>query len=112
MGFGDQEGGAAEEADLVAQPALALGLGERGDEVGKGDEVDAAPGLDRLDPERDRKVALAGAGRPEQVDHLTAVDEVDLGKGRDAVAIERRLEGEVAMWGCGDPHPAAGRRAS
>src|SRR6187200_405762 len=52
----DQQGSAAEEADLVAQPALALGLGKRGNQVGKGDEVDAAPGPDRLDPERDRKV--------------------------------------------------------
>ena len=60
----DQERGTAEEADLVAQPALALGLGECGDEVGERDEVDAAPGLDRLDPEGDRKVALAGAGGP------------------------------------------------
>ena len=31
----DQERSAAEEADLVAQPALALGLGERGDKVGE-----------------------------------------------------------------------------
>jgi hypothetical protein len=84
----DQERSAAEEADLVAQPALALGLGERGDEVGEGDEVDAAPGFDRLDPEGDREVTLAGAGRPEQVDHLMAIDEVELGEGQDAVAVE------------------------
>ena len=78
----DQQGGAAEEADLIAQPALALGLGERGNEVGERDEVDAAPGLDRLDPKRDRKVALAGAGRAEQMDHLVAVDEVELDRAR------------------------------
>jgi hypothetical protein len=59
----DQECGAAEEANLVAQPALVLGLGERGDEVGKRDEVDAAAGPDRLDPEGNRKMALARAGR-------------------------------------------------
>jgi hypothetical protein len=63
----DQKRGTAEEADLVAQPALALGLGECGDEVGERDEVDAAPGLDRLDPEGDRKVALAGAGRSSDI---------------------------------------------
>ena len=91
----DQQRGAAEEADPVAQPALALRLGERADEVGQGDEVDAAAGLDRLDAERDREVALAGAGRAEQVDHLVAVDEVELGEREDAVAVERRLEGEV-----------------
>ena len=31
----DQQRGAAEEADALAQPALALGLGERADEVGQ-----------------------------------------------------------------------------
>ena len=40
-------------------------------------------------------MALAGAGRPEQVDDLGAVDEVELGERQDAVAIERGLEGEV-----------------
>ena len=29
------------------------------------------------------------------MDHLVAVDEVELGEGQDAVAVERRLEGEV-----------------
>ena len=58
-------------------------------------EVDAAAGLDRLDAERDREVALAGAGRAEEVDDLVAVDEVELGERQDAVAVERGLEGEV-----------------
>ena len=40
-------------------------------------------------------MALAGAGRAEQVHHLGAVDELQLGQCQDAVAIERRLECEV-----------------
>jgi hypothetical protein len=73
------------------QPALALRLGEPADEVGERDEVDAAASLD-LDTEREREVRLAGARRPEQMDHLVAVDEVELGEGQDAVAVERRLK--------------------
>jgi hypothetical protein len=40
----DQERGTAEEADLVVQPALALRLGQRADEVGERNEIDAAAG--------------------------------------------------------------------
>ena len=52
-------------------------------------------GLHRLDREGGGKMALAGAGWPEQMHHLGAVDEVQFGQRQDAVAIERRLEGEV-----------------
>ena len=38
---------------------------------------------------------FAGAGRAEEVDDFTAIDELELGKGQDAFAIERGLEGEV-----------------
>ena len=58
-------------------------------------EVDAAAGLDRLDAEREAQMALAGAGRAEEVDDLGAVDELELGERQDAVAVERGLEGEV-----------------
>ena len=40
-------------------------------------------------------MALAGAGRAEEVDDLGAVDEAELGEREDAVAVERGLEGEV-----------------
>ena len=40
-------------------------------------------------------MALAGAGRTEQMHHLGAVDELQLGERQDAVAVERGLEGEV-----------------
>ena len=40
-------------------------------------------------------MTLAGAGRPDEVQDLGAVDELELGERHDAVLIERRLEGEV-----------------
>ena len=40
-------------------------------------------------------MALAGAGRAEEVDDLVALDEVELGERQDPVPVERRLEGEV-----------------
>jgi hypothetical protein len=40
-------------------------------------------------------VALAGARRAQEVDHLAAGDEAELGQGEDAVPVERGLEGEV-----------------
>ena len=40
-------------------------------------------------------MALAGAGRTEEMHHLGAVDELELGERQDAVAVERGLEGEV-----------------
>src|SRR6266704_2141410 len=91
----DEECGSAEPADALAQQALALGLGEGTDDIGKGGEVDAAAGLDRLDAERHGEMRFAGAGGPKEVDDLAAIDELELGEGEDALAIERRLEGEV-----------------
>ena len=40
-------------------------------------------------------MALAGPWWAEEVDHLVAIDEVELSKGENAVAVERRLEREV-----------------
>jgi hypothetical protein len=60
----DQQGEATEEADLLAQHALALGLGQGSDQIGESGEVDAGAGSHRLDAEGDREMALAGSGRP------------------------------------------------
>ena len=38
---------------------------------------------------------FAGAGRAEEMDDLKAIDELELGEGEDALAVERGLEGEV-----------------
>ena len=42
----DQERGATEEADTLAQLSFAFGLGEGTHDIGQGGEVDAATGLD------------------------------------------------------------------
>ena len=51
---------------------MALGVGEPGDPFGGGAEGDAVAGQAGADPERDRQVRLAGAGRAEQDDVLAA----------------------------------------
>ena len=76
----DQESEAAEEADLLAQGSFALRLCQGADQVGQSGEVDAFGRPDRLDAEGDRQMALAGAGRPEEVEGLAAVDELQLGE--------------------------------
>lgn len=53
----------AEEPDALAQRALALGLGQRADELGEGGEVDAAAGLDGLDGKSDRQMISYGLPR-------------------------------------------------
>jgi hypothetical protein len=59
----DQQRRPAEEPDPLPQVSFPLRLGQRADDVGQGREVDAAPGLDRLDAERTGQMALAGARR-------------------------------------------------
>jgi hypothetical protein len=60
----------------------------------RGAEGDGAFGLDHLDTEGGGEVALAGARRTEKMQRLAAID-AEFGQGQDALAIERRLEGEV-----------------
>jgi hypothetical protein len=91
----DQQGEATEEADLFVEHALALGLCEGPDQIGEGGEVDAPAGFYRLDAERDRKMAFAGARRAEEVERLTAIDEAELGQRHDAISIQGGLEREV-----------------
>jgi hypothetical protein len=66
----DKEGGAGEEPQALAQGAFAFGFCEGGDNVGERGERDALSSLHSLDRERRREMALAGAGRPEQMDHF------------------------------------------
>src|SRR6185369_7167519 len=68
---------------------------EDGDEISERDEVDAFSGTNSLDRECGGEMGLAGAGWPEQMDDLGAVDEVEAGKCHDPVAVERGLEREV-----------------
>src|SRR6516164_10056623 len=81
--------------DPFAQLAFAFGPGQNADDVGKACKVDAAAGLHSFDPERGGEMTLPGAGRPQEVNDLITLDEVELGERQDPVSVERRLEGEV-----------------
>ena len=63
----DKQREAAKEPDLLAQCALALGFGERADEITEGCEVDATASLDGLHAERQRQMALPCSGRAQEV---------------------------------------------
>jgi hypothetical protein len=60
-------------------------------------------------------MSLAGSGRTYEMDRFGAIDELQSGKGQDAVAVERGLESEVETGeglDCGEPghldrHPDA-----
>ncbi len=82
----DEQLSATEIANAFAQPSLTVGTGEA---------VDDAAGTDGFNAERHGQVAFAGTGLADEVDHLAAIDEVELGKRQDTVAVERGLEGEV-----------------
>ena len=75
----DEQGSAGVEAELVGEALLAAGLAEGVDEFGQGVAVNALAGRDGGDAEGGGEMALAGAGRAEQVDELGAFDEVELG---------------------------------
>ena len=81
----DEQRGARVEADLLGQSPLAFGLVQRRDQIGQGGAVDASAGLHRRDAERCGQMTLPGARRPEEVDHLGAADEVELGQGGDPI---------------------------
>jgi hypothetical protein len=49
--------------ELCVEAATSLGVGEQRDPFGGGAEGDALTGQAGADPERDREVGLAGAGR-------------------------------------------------
>ena len=60
-------------------------------------EIDAASGLPGFDAERQALVAFAGSRRPDQMQGLGVVDELQLGERHDAVPVERGLEREYGM---------------
>ncbi len=69
----DQRRGARVEPDFLGQVVLALRLGQGLDEFGERGAVDAFAGLDGGDAEGGGEMALAGAGRAEEVDDLGAL---------------------------------------
>ena len=105
-----EQGDPVDVAQARGEGAGALGLGQYGDELGQGGEVDTLAGLDRVHAEGDGEVAFADAGRAEQVHGLAAVDEAELGQGEDAVAVEAGLEAEVEGLQGLDPGEARGHQ--
>ena len=91
----DQQGWSGIAADALDEPALALGPAEGLDDLGERGAVDAPCGADRRHAQGGGEVALAGAGRAQEVHDLGPGDEVELGEGQDPAAIEGGLEGEV-----------------
>ena len=59
----DQQRDPLQTGQFVVETAVALGVGEQGDPFGGGLKRDALAGEAGADPERDRKVRFAGAGR-------------------------------------------------
>ena len=64
----DDQRVAAEAAELVVEPAGAVGEGEAVDPFGGGGEHDAVAGVAGADGQADGEVGLAGAGRAEEHD--------------------------------------------
>ena len=85
----DQQRDPLQAIELVVEAALALGVGEQRDPFGRGAERDAVAGEAGADPQRDREMRLAGAGRAEQDDVLFAGEEVELAEVQDGVARDR-----------------------
>jgi hypothetical protein len=85
---------------------VALGVGQQGDPFGRRFERHAVTGRAGADPEGDREVCHAGAGRSEQDDVLFAGEEVELSEVQDGALGQRVLEGEVELldrFACREP---------
>src|SRR5204863_587111 len=94
----DHEQGRPEQfAQLLVEAALPLGVAEAGDPFGRGGEGDALTGEAGTDPERDREVCLAGAGRAEQDDVVLGGEEVELAEMEDERLLDGALEAEVEL---------------
>ena len=91
----DQQLSAAEITDALAQPAFPIGAGQAVNDIGERGEVDAAAGAHGLDAKGDGEMTFAGAWLADEMNDFMSVDEVECCKGGDAIAVERRLEGEV-----------------
>lgn len=69
------------KADLLGEASFTLGLAQGVDQVGQGTPIDAAPRPHRGETNGRGQVAFSGAWRAEKVQHLGALDELQLGQG-------------------------------
>src|SRR4051794_21549685 len=93
----DQQRDPLQPIELGVEAAVALRVGQQRNPFAGGAKGDAVAGQTGADPDRDRQMALAGAGRAEQNDVLLAVEEVELAEVQDRLAPQRALEGEVEL---------------
>ena len=93
----DDERVAAEPAELVMEPAVAVRGGEAVDPLGGGGEHDAVAVLAGADGQADGEVGLAGAGRAEEHDVVAGGDEIEGGEVSDDVSLEGALVVEAEL---------------
>src|SRR5439155_7908784 len=91
----DQQPGHGVDLEPLVQTPLGRGLGQGGDEAGRGREQDAVAMLDGLEAEPDGQVGLPDAGRTEEHDILAVLDEVTAAQRLDLLLVERGLVAEV-----------------
>ena len=93
----DEQRDERQPPQLGLELALAFGLAERATHWVAVANCDALAGEAGADPERDREVGFAGAGRSEQDHVLAGVEEVELAEVLDHRLLHRALEGEVEL---------------
>ena len=94
----DQQRSPCVEADLLRQTSLSFSLRQTIDELGQSATIDASACLHGSDAEGGCEMALTCAGRAEEVQNLSAVDEFQLGQRHDAMPVKRWLEREVEAF--------------
>ena len=93
----DQQLVALQASELLVEGVALLGFFEAADPLLGGGERDAVAVLAGLDPERDREVALAGAGRADQADVGVLLDPCELREVHHQRSLGGRLGGEVEV---------------
>src|SRR3954453_16560007 len=93
----DQQRIATQAAELVLQPAGVMGLGQPGDPLGGGGELDPVAGLAGADGQPGGQVRLAGAGRAEQQHVFLRGDEVQRAQVGDQLTLEAAGVVEVEL---------------
>ena len=88
----DEQRGMAEYGESVCQGSGSSSLLERRDERSEGAVVNASSLLGGSDSKTDRQMSLADAGRSQQDNVLFALDEAELVKILDLLALDGRLE--------------------
>ena len=93
----DEQRWTTQVADTLTQHAIAFGLGQGGNNVSQGGEVDAAAGFDSLDGERGSQMGLAGARRTSVI--MPGVQRLKLRSVIRSIHVPARLSSLLAAGG-------------